>query len=152
MEDSGASANLETRREDILVEYELAQETAFHSDSIIHEVAAIVWGANTLLLGFILEVPTNAEHELLVIPVAIIGILLSVYVPYVNWLAKKGQHVAYAVCREIECELKLPHQLHHRIDKKYPKKRGTAAIYVLTGFFIVGWLWVICHASFGWPK
>ena len=36
--------------------YESAQETARHNDAIIFEVATIVWSANTLLMGFILEV------------------------------------------------------------------------------------------------
>jgi hypothetical protein len=44
-------------------EYEQAGEIARHTDNIIHEVTAIVWGANTLLLGFILEVPCESKNQ-----------------------------------------------------------------------------------------
>jgi hypothetical protein len=50
-----------------LHEYDQALEIGRYSDNIIHEVAAIVWGANTLLLGFILEVPCESTNQSLVI-------------------------------------------------------------------------------------
>jgi hypothetical protein len=134
------------RNQVALTEYECAQATAFHSDSIIQEVAAIVWGANTLLFGFILEVSCKPENELLVIVAATLGILMSLYVPLIQWLAKKGQHVAYSICREIEADLFLPHKLHTRIHAAYPRRRGQLAILFLTGCFVTGWSLVIHHA------
>lgn len=130
----------------LLAEYERAQEIAHHVDIIIHEVAAIVWGADTLLLGFILEVQCKPENEGLVIVAAILGIAISLYVPWVQWLTKKGQYVAFAICKEIETELPISHQIHNRIHKVYLKKGGHWAIWILTGVFVVGWFCVICHA------
>jgi len=43
--------------------YERAQESAFHADVIAYEVAAIVWSANVLLLGFVLEVPLTPVSQ-----------------------------------------------------------------------------------------
>jgi hypothetical protein len=129
-----------------LAEYECALQIAFHSDSIIHEVAAIVWGANTLLFGFILEVTCKPENETLVIVASVLGIFMSLYVPLVQWLSKKGQGIAYSICREIETELSLKHKLHSRIHAVYPKRRGQVAILFLTVCFVIAWGLVIHHA------
>lgn len=67
------------RIEKLLAEYERAQEVGHHTDTIIHEVTAIVWGADTLLMGFILEVSCESNNQLLVIVTAIIGILMSMF-------------------------------------------------------------------------
>lgn len=88
--------------ERVLSEYTQALEVAMHTDVVIHEVAAIVWGANTLLFGFILEVPCKPENQWLVLVASVLGIFMSAYVPWVQWLTKKGQTIAYEVCREIE--------------------------------------------------
>jgi hypothetical protein len=51
------------RQEKLLHEYDQALQIAQHSDTIIYGVTAIVWGANTLLLGFILEVPCEFKSK-----------------------------------------------------------------------------------------
>src|SRR6266404_8383931 len=84
----------------MLAEYEQAQSIGQHSDAVFHEVTAIVWGANTLLLGFILEVPCESDNQKLVVLSAIVGMAMSVYVPWIYKLAKKGQRAAFQVCRE----------------------------------------------------
>jgi hypothetical protein len=137
---------VDPRDERILAEYAQAQEAAIHTDVVIHEVAAIVWGANTLLFGFILEVPCKPGNQWLVLVASVLGIFMSAYVPWVQWLTKKGQTIAYSVCREIEKELPLTHQLHTRIHDAYPKKRGQAAVLFLTLCFVAGWIWVVHHA------
>lgn len=141
-----ADSTSEVAIDKTLAEYERAQEIALHTDVVIHEVAAIVWGANTLLLGFILEVRCAPENQWLVIVAAVVGIFMSLYVPLVQYLTKKGQQVAYAICRDIERDSGLTHQLHTRIHEIYPKKRGQAAVWVLTGIFIGAWCWNIHHA------
>jgi hypothetical protein len=133
-----------SRTDKVLAEYELAQETAHHSDVIIHEVAAIVWGANTLLLGFILEMPVDSDKRTLVIAAAVIGIFLTAFVPYVQYLTKKGQVIAYRICREIEAQEALPHRLNTQIHDSYPLKAGQKAIWVISAVFALSWLWVIC--------
>lgn len=131
----------------LLAEYGQAQEVGHHTDTIIHEVTAIVWGANTLLLGFILEVPCESNNQKLVIVGSIVGILMSAYVPWVHHLTKKGQRVAYDVCRNIEDSLSLPHRLHTRIHREYPRwKPGLVAVWVLTVSFVVGWIYVISRS------
>jgi len=130
-----------------LAEYEQAQSIGQHSDAVFHEIAAIAWGANTLLLGFILEVPCDSPNQRLVIVAAIIGLLISVYVPFVLRLIKIGQPIAYAVCREIEKELQLAHKLNTKIYEKYPARWGQAAVWMITVFFVLSWGGVIWNAS-----
>ena len=130
----------------LLHQYDHALHVAQFADTSSWEVASIIWGANTLILGFILEVRCAPENQWLVMVAAVVGIFMSLYVPFVQYLTKKGQSVAYAICRDIERESALTHRLHTRINEIYPKKRGQAAIWVLTGIFIGAWCWNIHHA------
>ena len=130
-----------------LCEYEQAQAVGHHTDNIIHEVTSIVWGANTLLLGFILEVPCESKNQKLVIVASLVGIFMSAYVPWVHHLTKKAQRVAFDVCRQIESGPLLPHRLHTKIHEVYPHwKPGLKAVWVLTGIFIGAWIYVFYHA------
>jgi hypothetical protein len=137
----------ETMIEKLLAEYAQAQSIAQHDDGVFHEVAAIAWGANTLLLGFILEVPCDSSNQRLVIVAAFVGLFVSVYVPFVMRLIKIGQPIAFSVCRDIEDQLHLPHRLNNQIHEKYPPKRGQQAIWIITIVFVLAWLFVIGNAT-----
>lgn len=133
--------------EKALCEYDQALEIGHHTDTIIHEVTAIVWGANTLLLGFILEVPCHSKNQSLVIVSSVVGIFMSVYVPWVHHWTKKSQGIAYGVCRQIESELALTHRLHTAINQIYPNWRpGLKAVWLLTVVFVLAWVGVIGRA------
>jgi hypothetical protein len=145
--ESTGEGNSENDPVKLLAEYERAQEIGLHSDAILYEVTAIIWGANTLLLGFILEVPCDSDNQKLIIAVAVLGIFMTLYVPYINWLIKKGQDLAYQICRDIEPKLVLPNRLHNRIHDGYPRwKPGRVALGVLTLSFIGVWIYVLVHA------
>jgi hypothetical protein len=131
----------------ILAEYERAQDVGHHTDTVIHEITAIVWGANTLLLGFILEVNCDSDNQKLVLVAAVLGFLMSAYVPLTMYWTKKGQRIAYAICREIENELPFTHRLNNRIHDEYPKWRpGQVLVGVLTFCFLAAWVYVCFHA------
>ena len=129
-----------------LHEYDQAQETGRHTDNIIHEVAAIVWGANTLLLGFILEVPCNSNQGLVIVA-ALVGIFMSRYVLQIHWLAKINQKKAHELARKIEQEQSFPYKLNNQIYENYPKEGpGFILIKSLTRVFYAAWALVILHA------
>jgi len=131
----------------MLAEYERAQTIGQHLDILIHEITAIVWGANTLLLGFILEVHCKSSNQKLVLAAAVVGIFMSAYVPWNMCCMKIAQKVAYTVCREIESELPLTHKVNIRIHDKYPQWRpGQVAVWVLTFLFVLTWIFVAFHA------
>ena len=142
-----AEENKKINEENLRCEYDQALEIAHHSDGIINEVAAVVWGANTLLLGFILEVPCESDNQKLVVVASFVGLLMSLYVPFVHILAKRGQKIAYHTCREIEKELPFKYKLHTAIHGVYPKRKpGWIAILVLSVVFVCAWGYVVCHA------
>jgi hypothetical protein len=124
--------------------YERAQESAFHADVITYEVAAIVWSANVLLLGFVLEVPLTSASQKPVLAAALVSLFFTVYVPYVMKLTKIGQGLALEICREIEEKEQLPEWLRFqtRVHKIYRPRRGQYAVYTLTAVFIVLWFYV----------
>lgn len=138
----------EAMTQKMLAEYEQAQSVAQHDDAVFHEVAAIAWGANTLLLGFILEVGCDSSNQRLVIAAAVVGLFISGYVPLVMHLVKIGQLIAFSVCRDIEDQLHLPHRLNTRIHEKYPLKWGQRAVWSITVVFVLAWLCVIANATY----
>jgi hypothetical protein len=89
-------------------------------------VAAIVWGADTLLLGFILEVPCESKNQSLAIVAAIVGVCMSLYVLRIHRLGKINQNTAYGIAQKIERELSFPHQLNNKIRENYPQ--GSLAV------------------------
>jgi hypothetical protein len=68
---SPGESNQDDLREWTKLVYERAQEDAFHSNSVAYEVAAIVWSANILLLGFVLDVPLTPRRQSLVLVAAV---------------------------------------------------------------------------------
>ncbi len=134
--------------EKALHEYSAALEVAHHNDNVMHEVTAIVWGANTLLLGFILEVPCESKNQILVIVASIVGIRMSLYVRRIHSLKKINLHIAYGICRKIEEDLSLRHRLNNTIHNEYPKgELGFKAVKALTIIFVVAWGLVITADS-----
>ena len=136
-----------------LAEYERAQEVALHTDGIVHEITSIVWAANTLLLGFSLDVGCDSK-QILVILASVAAIVMTLYAPFSIQHIKVIQHLAYGVCREIEKlkkddKLILPNQLHTAIDNAYSKSRpGQTAVWTVNIVFILAWLGVITRAGF----
>jgi hypothetical protein len=128
-------------------EYEQAQAMAQHSDAVFYEVAAIVWSANVLLLGFMLEVPLKRHTQGPVLCAAILGFFLTLYVPFVLGLTKKGQLLAFSVCQRAEVRYGFKYRLHNRIDRIYPKKRGRWGVCVVTCAFVVVWLYMAARAA-----
>jgi hypothetical protein len=147
MESNQPSAGSSDALDKALAEYERAQEIGHHTDIVLYEITAIVWGANTLLLGFILEVGCDSHNQWLVLVAAVLAFLLTGYVPLIEYMTKKGQRIAYEICRQIENDLPLAHRLNNRIHDAYPKWRpGQTAVWVLTLFFLVAWFIVGWHA------
>jgi hypothetical protein len=135
--------------EKYLAEYERAQEVALHTDGIVHEITSIAWAADTLLLGFILEVECKPSNEKLVILAAVVGLAITLYVPFSISPIKVIQTIAYDICREIEKTDGSPiaHKLHSEVKKKYPTwKPGQTAVWIITFIFAAVWICVIAHA------
>ena len=60
--------------------YEFARETRDHGDALLWEVAAIVWGGQTLLLGFVLEaISGELQAQILILFIGVVGIVMAIF-------------------------------------------------------------------------
>jgi hypothetical protein len=124
----------------LLNEYERAQEVAQHSDAVFWEITSIIWGANTLMLGFVLEAIGNASAEWLIVATATLGVVLSMLVVATYYSSKVGQRIAFKVCRSIEARLPTNLKLHTQIDQAYPKQFIQRMVWLVTIIFLLAWI------------
>jgi len=64
--------------EDLRVEYQASQSSAEHHDQLVWTVTSVLWAANLVLLGFVLDGLYNKLSPLLITLVAIVGIIMTV--------------------------------------------------------------------------
>jgi hypothetical protein len=140
----------------ILNAYERAQEVAHHSDIVIWEVTALIWSANTLLLGFIIEAIKIPEAQVLIVALSVLGGVLTFFVSKVWSLGKIGQHTAFAQCQDIEKQFPENVRLHTKIHAKYPPQAAQKWVHAITKLFLGVWaitffaaLRLLCKG--GWP-
>jgi hypothetical protein len=109
----------------LLVEYEQAQESAQYHDNLNWEVTSIIWGASTLLIGFIVEAICNGNPsvQLVIAATAVLGLVLTWTSCYLMWRNNKRMNDLYLVCQLIECKLSLPHSIHCEAKKRVHERR-----------------------------
>jgi len=108
-------------KEITLAEYQAAQETAHHVDVVIWEAAAIIWSANALLLGFILEAWNSAKPStyFLILLGAMLGLGMTRFLMLSFGRLKATQLLSFGVCQKIEKQLPMYFCLHSKIDAAY---------------------------------
>jgi len=124
--------------------YTGAREERANADTLLWEVSAIIWGGQTLLLGFVLEAISGHSGALiLVIVVALTGIFMSFF----NRRVTRKRSV---VCREmveamaeIEGLLDLPIRPQARITAAYEKGSQTKWSHWFDWLFATVWFVVI---------
>ena len=124
--------------------YERAQDAAFHSDEVMWQITAIIWGANTVLLGFVLDA-MHTRSVLALIVSSVVGMVLTAFVARVCAVAKVAKSVGFEICRTIEKHSDFPEhlRLHTRIDKRYPRGFGRRWVYGISITFGLLWLGVL---------
>jgi hypothetical protein len=134
--------------EEYLSIYERAQEAAFHTDAVLWEIAAITWGANTVLLGFVLEAIEKGHAIPFTVLVSIVGMVLTAFVYRVCDVARVSKKIGYGICQDIEKHPWFPAEvkLHTKIHEWYPAGMGRKWISVISVLFGVAWLSVFVYA------
>ena len=66
--------------ENLRVEYQAAQDSAQHHDTIAWTLTSVMWGGSLVLMGLSLGVLKETSLRTLVIILAILGILLTIVV------------------------------------------------------------------------
>jgi len=130
--------------------YLFARETRDHADTLLWEVGAIVWGGETLLLGFVLEaIDGNKRALVLIVIVALIGMLMAYFNDQI--MSKRS-----LVCSEmikimagIENQLTMPVKPQQRLSEVYPAGSQRRWSEWLNLSFVAGWVIVIVVALYG---
>src|SRR5205823_2582561 len=125
--------------------YEMAQQSAEHSDTLLWEVTYIIWGATTLLLGFVLE--AIKQEPGLALMTALLSIFLSIMVLRFAMLYRRVRNTKYDICKQIEKALEMKWQ-HHTVTTGYSPGEQTTWYWIAALVFISGWLCVAARGCY----
>jgi hypothetical protein len=135
------------RREILLAEYEFARETRGQADTAAWEMTAIMWGGQTLLLGFALEAIEFRSAQPLIMLLAALGVGLSGYNHVIMQTRSLVAREMVRVCAELEALVPMVVKPQHRIDLRYPKNRQTIWFYVINFSFAAVWIFAGLRAG-----
>jgi hypothetical protein len=139
----------ERTRRLLILEYEQAQESAEHHDSLMWEVTSIIWGAATLLIGFIVEAICNGNIavQMVISATAVLGLVLTWFSYYLIRRNNQRMNELYLVCQRIECKLSLQYSIHCEAKKTAHERKWVGAqkrLYLIISiFFSVVWLLIL---------
>jgi hypothetical protein len=133
------------RTERALAAYQVAHENAHHADTIMWEAAAIIWSANALLMGFVIEAVSSPKlrvHVLIAV-ISVLGIGMTVFLLKSFRRLKENQRISWEICHRIERQLDMEFKVHSEIHENYGKddKVRMRTLYkILSILFILSWL------------
>ena len=130
----------------LIAEYEFARDNRSNADATAWEMTAIVWGAQTLLLGFVLEAISNRDAQLLIIGVGALGLLLSVFNYIAMYARNKVCNSMIKVCLCIGEQSGMKFKPQHFLNERYPKRIQSWPFYVMNAIFFFAWLAVMLTA------
>jgi hypothetical protein len=133
----------------LIAQYEFARDNRGQADSSAWEMTSIVWGAQTLLLGFVLEAISDRNVQLLIVLLGVLGLVLCRF----NYVVMDSRHsvcnAMNEICRKIENEtaamLRKP---QISLDKLYKPGRQTLWFNVVNWGFALAWLAVIANSLY----
>jgi len=122
--------------------YEFARDTRDTCDTLAWEVAAIIWGGQTLLLGFVLEaIIRQREVLILILVVAILGVVMAVVNHKVRRTRNDVCNGMIEVMLDLENRLEMEVKPQRILSDKYPAGRQKRLSLILDTAF--GGVWVI---------
>ena len=129
--------------EHLIVEYQAAQNSAQHHDTLIWSVNAVVWGATFLLWGFLLNHTADSSlKKVIILLISLVGILMNVKVLiYTHQLANLKTE-KYKRCKFIEEKLCL--EQHRSVTWTSGLQRTLYSI-IMTLFLVV-WILIAVKA------
>jgi len=133
----------------LLTEYEAAQQSAQHHDTLVWTVSSIMWTANLLIMGFIINNIKNASLLLVVIFLYILGIAtisgVWLFMCQFNKLKRQKYERCKTIEETIEAEFEVKMEQHRGV--KWPEGCQRIFYSALMILFIVAWtsvLFVYC--------
>lgn len=128
--------------ETLLVEYQKAQDSAQHHDSLLWTSASIIFGAMLVLLGFVVDNIGKQDVKQIMYFVSSLGILLTICTTIFAFQFNAIKRFKYKRCKEIE---KLLGAQQHQ-DVPHSKFSQRLALVIIALLFLFVWggvLWQI---------
>lgn len=131
--------NVIPSNEELLVEYQAAQDSAQHHDNLVWTTSGLIWGSSLVLLGFVLNKLSNPPCKCFIIALCIISIMMyvAVWIFACQFASIKKQK--YNRCKEIEKEINL--KQHRTLKYRGWIQRAIYGIIMLA--FIVFWIVIL---------
>lgn len=128
--------------------YTFARETRDQADTLIWELGAIVWGGQTLLIGFVLEaIDGGIAALILILVVALIGILMARFNEGVMDRRSRVCNQMIEIMRDIEVRLLMPVKPQQMLSEAYPAGFQRRWYSRLNTSFQVAWGFVFVVAT-----
>jgi hypothetical protein len=131
----------------LLAEYEFARENRNQADTAAWEMTAIMWGGQTLLLGFVLEAIELRAAQPLIMFLAAFGVALSYYNHVVMQTRSLVAREMVRVCGEVERLVPMVLKPQQGLNLLYPKNRQTTWFYIINFGFAAAWLFAGLRAG-----
>jgi hypothetical protein len=125
--------------ERLAIEYQKAQDSAEHHDTLLWTATSIIWAGNLVLIGFVLDSIKKNELRIILILLSVLGIFLVSTMCVIAKSFRKVKQQKYNRCKELERILGFK---QHR-DLKYPNRIQTFLYYFITIIFLIFWIIVI---------
>jgi hypothetical protein len=131
---------------ELLVEYQAAQNSAQHHDTLIWSINSVVWSASLILLGLLLKSSPDRNMIFIVSLISLLGIFLIIKVwIYTSQLAELKRQ-KYDRCKEIE--QRFGFKQHTTVIWKSGRQWFLYSVVMI--FFIIIWLTVAWSYLMPW--
>jgi hypothetical protein len=147
MEDSHTGKDEGQIIQALIAEYGFASDNRNHGDAVAWEMTAIVWGGQTLLLGFALEAISQRSAQPLVVLAGVLGILMCCFNAVVVRTRNEVCRVMIQVCIEIEDKIPMLFKPQHRLTASYPGGTQSLWFKILNWSFVPVWAVVIVRTG-----
>ena len=130
------------RQDRLLAAYEFAREERDCADVLLWEVAAIIWGGQTLLLGFALEAVSVKDRApaVIVVLVGVVGIVMAVINDLIMRTRSGVCHAMVDLMQDLETKLNMEIKPQHILTEGYKALRQRICFWILNYFFALAWV------------
>lgn len=126
-------------KEQLLIEYQAAQRSAEHHDTIVWRITSIMWASNLVLLGLILNVDIKAVSSPLYIGAGILGVFTMAATIVFTGHLRKMKIFKYERCKDIEKQFGLTQHSGYQ----WKGSLGRNLHVGISGLFILVWTGVL---------
>lgn len=128
---------------DYLTEYQKAQDSAQHHDSIIWTATGVVWVGNIALFAFVFSIMQNLKSSTFLIILSALGILMTLSMLFLSLIRMKTLKQKYDRCIKLEeC-----YGFEQNKNLKYRAGLQKISHIITTLAFIVAWLYIGANSN-----